>query len=432
MQVSVESTGALERRLTVQVPADRIEKQIEERLQSLSRRAKIKGFRPGKVPYKVVRQHYGDDVRQEVLSEVMRSSFSEAVTEQQLNPAGMPRIEPQSAEPGQDLRYTATIEVYPEIKLTGLDGIEVERPQVEITDADLDAMLERMRKQHATWEEVQRPAAQGDRVNVDFEGTIGGEPFPGNKGENTAVELGSGNMLPEFEKALEGAEPGQELSFDVTFPDDYHGEDVAGKTARFQVTVRSVSEPRLPELDEEFAKTFGVTEGGVEKLRERLRESMQREAEQTARNRVKQQVLDGLAEANPVEVPTALVDEEIERLRKDTAARMGVPEERTADLPRELFAEQAEKRVRLGLLIGELIREQEIEADRDRLKETVDGMVAGYENPEEMAHAYMQNPQVLRSLEAMVLEEQVVDHLLGRAKVSDKPVSFDELVNQAE
>lgn len=432
MQVSVESTGALERRLTVQVPADRIEQQIEERLRSLSRRAKIKGFRPGKVPYKVVRQHYGDDVRQEVLSEVVRSSFSEAVAEKQLNPAGAPRIEPESAEPGQDLRYTATIEVYPEIELTGLDGIEVERPQVEISDADVDAMLERMRKQHATWEEVQRPAARGDRVSVDFEGAIDGEPFPGNKGENTAVELGAGSMLPEFEKALEGAEPRQELSFDVTFPDDYHGEEVAGKTARFQVTVRGVSEPRLPELDEEFAKTFGVTEGGVEKLRERLRESMQREAEQTARNRVKQQVLDGLAEANPVDVPTALVDEEIERLRKDTAARMGVPEDRTADLPRELFAEQAEKRVRLGLLIGELIREQDIQVDRDRLKETVDGMVAGYENPEEMARAYMQNPQVLRSLEAMVLEEQVVDHLLERAKVSDKAVSFDELVNQAE
>ncbi len=430
MQVSVESTGTLERRLTVQVPADRIEKQVEERLLSLSRQAKIKGFRPGKVPYKVVRQRYGEDVRREVLGEVMRSSFGEAVSQHELHPAGAPRIEPESAEPGQDLRYTATIEVYPEIELQGLDALEVTRPQVEIGDRDVEAMLERMRRQHATWDEVTRAAREGDRVSVDFRGTIDGEEFSGNTAEKASVELGSGNMLEDFEQALIGAEPGQDLAFDVTFPGDYHSGEVAGKTARFEAHVHSVSEPRLPDADDEFAKAFGVTEGGLATLRERLRESMQREADEAIRRRVKQQVLDGLAAANPVEVPRALVEEEIGRLRQDAGARMGLPEERSAELPAELFAEQAEKRVRIGLLVGELIRQQEIQVDRERVKAMVDGMVAGYENPEEMARAYMQNPQVSRSLEAMALEEQVVDHLLERAKVSEEPVSFDELVDQ--
>jgi trigger factor len=361
MQVSLEKSEGLERRIKVQVPAERVERETEDRLKSLSKRAKIDGFRPGKVPLKVVKQRFGEQVRSEVVTDLLQSTFNEALAQQKLNPAGGPRIDSLDAEPGKDMRFTAVFEVYPEIKLKGVDGIKIERPVAEVGKEDIDGMVDNLRHQRASWEAVERAAKDGDRVLIDFEGAVDGAPFPGGKGERVPVVLGEKRMLPDFEKGLVGIKTDESREFGVKFPEDYHAKELAGKQASFKVKAHSVEGQVLPVLDDAFCKTFGIAEGGVEKLRSEVADNMRRELDETIRRKLKDQALDELLKANALDLPKALVDDEIERLRQDALVRIGVRDPKKAsELPRELFEQQAVKRVSLGLLVGEIINQEKL------------------------------------------------------------------------
>ena len=427
LQVDVETGDGLERRLRVQVPAARIDDEVELRLRNVARTAKIKGFRPGKVPVTVVRQHYGEEVRREVLQEVLQSSYSEAVSQQNLRPAGGPRIEPDSLEAGHDLTYTAIFEVYPEVRLDGLDEIQVARPVVTITDADIDGMIEKLRMQRADWCPVDRAAAEGDRVRVDFTGTLNGEPLAGGQGEDVEIVLGEQQMLPDFEAALSGLSPGDEKTFDLTFPDDYHEESLAGQTATFTVTLREVAERVLPKIDDSFLRAYGITTGDVSDLRADIRQHMHREVKTRQRSELKRQVMEGLLDANEVAVPGVLVEEEAGSLRQEAMRQMGITDEAQAP-PVESFFDAARKRVRLGILAAAVVAEFGLEADPDAVKAKVDELCAAYDKPEEIARMYLQNPQLLAQVENAVLDDRVVDLLLARAKVSEREYGFDELM----
>ena len=430
MQVSIETTVGLERRMKVQVPAERVEREVEQRLKSLGKRAKLNGFRPGKIPFDVVKQRFGSEVRQEVLNDLLRDTCSEALAQQKVNPAGGPRIDTVNSTPGKDLEYTATFEVYPEIQLQGLEGIAVEKPVAEITAADVDAMLDNLRHQRARWESVTRNAQKGDRLLVDFEGLIDGQGFAGGKGEKALVVLGENRMLKDFEAGLNGVHAGEQRDFDVHFPDDYQIKETAGKTARFHTQVHRVEAQVLPELDEEFCKSFGVAEGGLEKLRAEVTSNMQREMADTVRSRMKAQVLNALLAANPLTLPKALLDEEIEHLRQDALARMGIKDtKRSVDLPNELFKEQATRRVALGLIIGEIITQQQLRLDAKRVEQRLERMAEDYSSPSEALRSLRSNAGVMRQIEGLVLEDQAVDWLLEKAAITDKPTSFRELMH---
>jgi trigger factor len=428
MQVSVQSTKGLERRMEVQVPAARVEQAVDARLKDFSRTVRLKGFRPGKAPIKVVKQQFGSQIHREVVSELLQSSFSEAVTQEKLVPATGPRIEPISMGEGEDLKYTAIFDVLPEIKLKGLDELAVERPVADVTDADVDAMIENFRKQRPNWKPVTRAAGDGDRVIVDFVGTIDGNPFDGGKAEGARIVLGAGRMLPEFEQGLVGKEPGADVSVEIRFPDDYHGKAVAGKTAVFAIKVKAVEEAELPALDEAFCAAFGVAEGGVARLRQDIAENMRRELEQTVRARLKSQVLDRLLAANPLELPTSLVEAQVRDLQIEAARRMGVRE--ASKIPaRDPFVEPAKRRVALGLLVTEILKSEKIQLDRARVNARLEEVVSAYDNPQEIMQAYRDSPEAMGQIHSLVMEEQAVDWLLSRAKVTDKPTTFRELTN---
>jgi trigger factor len=428
MQVSVQSTKGLERRMEVQVPAARVEQAVDARLKDFSRTVRLKGFRPGKAPIKVVKQQFGSQIHREVVSELLQSSFSEAVTQEKLVPATGPRIEPISMGEGEDLKYTAIFDVLPEIKLKGLEELAVERPVADVTDADVDAMIENFRKQRPNWKPVTRAAGDGDRVIVDFVGTIDGNPFDGGKAEGARIVLGAGRMLPEFEQGLVGKEPGADVSVEIRFPDDYHGKAVAGKTAVFAIKVKAVEEAELPALDEAFCAAFGVAEGGVARLRQDIAENMRRELEQTVRARLKSQVLDRLLAANPLELPTSLVEAQVRDLQIEAARRMGVRE--ASKIPaRDPFVEPAKRRVALGLLVTEILKSEKIQLDRARVNARLEEVVSAYDNPQEIMQAYRDSPEAMGQIHSLVMEEQAVDWLLSRAKVTDKPTTFRELTN---
>ena len=430
MQVSLETTGALERRMKVQVPAERVERETQDRLKNLSKRAKVDGFRPGKVPFNVVEQRFGEQVRSEVVTDLLQSSYTEALAQQKLNPASNPRIDSIDNAPGKDLQFTAVFEVYPEIKLKGVEGIKVERPVAEVTPADVDVMLDNLRHQRATWASVTRAAGDGDRVSIDFEGFLDGTPFPGGKGEKVPVVLGEKRMLPDFEQGLEGIKAGEAREFDVKFPDDYHAKELAGKKARFKANALSVEGQVLPELDEAFCKSFGIQEGGVEALRTEISENMQRELGETVRRKLKDQALEALLKANTLELPKSVIDEEIARLRQDALTRIGVRDPKKAsELPRELFEEQAVKRVSLGLLVGEIINAQRLAVDRQKVDEQLERMAEGYTNPADALKSFRASRDIMSQVEMLVLEGQAVDWLLEQAKVTDKHTSFKDLMH---
>jgi trigger factor len=432
--VSVESTEGLERRMKVEVPAERVESEIDKRLKEMSGRAKIKGFRPGKAPLKVLRQQFGAQVREDVLSEFVRSSWVEAITEQKLRPVGNPRIETHNASKDAGLSFTAVFEVLPEIELKGHEGIAIEQPTAEIAAADVDEMIEKLRGQRGHWHTVERAADTGDRVTIDFAGTIDGEPFNGGDGNGVQVLLGEGRMLKQFEDGLKGVSAGEERSIEVEFPADYGSEQVAGKTAQFKVTARKVEEPHLPEVDEEFCRSFGVEEGGVERLRAEVEENMREELRQRVREIVKRQLLDKLVAANQFDIPTVLVEQEIESLRQDMARRMNPnakPGEASELPPREPFEAPARFRVSLGMLIGEIVRNHEIRVDPARLEQRLQEIGEGYGDAEAVKKIYRGNPDLMSQLETSVLEEQVVEWLLERAVVTEKPTEFSALMNQA-
>ncbi len=428
MQVSVESIGKLERRMQVQVPAERVTQEIASRLKELSRTARLKGFRPGKAPLTVIRRQFGQQVHREVIGELMQSSFSEAVTQNHLAPAGSPRIEPKSMAEGEDLTYVATFEVLPEVTLRPTASLSVERVSAEVTDADVDAMVERLRKQQMKYNEVMRPAAHADKVSVDFQGSIDGTPFAGGKGENVSIVLGEGRMLAQLEQGLVGAAAGETREIGVDFPADYRAAELAGKHATFKVEVKSVAEPSLPALDEEFCASFGVTDGGIARLREDVAANMRRELEQNLRNRNKTQVLEKLYEANPLDVPNALLESQIRDMQIEVMRRAGAKDVSQAP-PREPLIEPARRRVALGLLINEIIRREKIVVDPARSNARLEEMVSGYGDAAAIKRAYLQNPDAMRQVENLALEDQVVDFILTHAQVHEKPSTFRELMN---
>ncbi len=431
MQVSVESTSALERRMSITVPAERIETQVNKRLQQTAQKAKIPGFRPGKVPMSVIRQRFEADARQEAVGDVIQSSFYEAVAEQKLAPAGQPSVEPKVLEKGKDLEFVATFEVFPEIKVSGLEGIAIERQQAEVADADVDNMLDILRKQNTRFEAVERAAEKDDQLNIDFVGKIDGEAFAGGSATGTQLVLGSGRMIPGFEDALIGAKTGEERVINPTFPEDYQNLDLAGKTAEFTVKVNSVSTPQLPELNDEFFALFGIKEGGLEGFRAEVRKNMERELRQAIKSKVKNQVMEGLLAANPVEVPKALIASEVNNLRVQAVQQFG-GNIKPDQLPAELFEEQAKRRVSLGLIVAEVVKQFELKPDDARVRELIQEMASAYQEPEQVVAWYYKNDQQLNEVRSVVLEEQVVDTVLQKANVTDKSVSYEEAVKPAE
>lgn len=431
MQVSIETLEGLERKMTVQIPSDTVTKAIEKKLKDLSKTVKIDGFRQGKVPLKVVQQKFGGHVRQEVVGDVLESSYQEALMQENVRPAGMPNIESVSAEDKEDMTYVAVFEVYPEVEKVNLDTIEIEKPVVEISDDDFEAMMTKLREQRKDWKEVERAATTGDKVTVDFEGRIDGELFEGGAGKDMDVEIGAGQMLKEFEEGLDGISVGEEKVAEVNFPEDYHGKDVAGKKAEFTLKATKISEPVLPEVDAEFAKAFGVEDGNLDKLHADIRANMDKELKQRLKSEIKNAAMEGLLEANEIIAPSALVAEEVKALKEQAAQRMGQENGSfdTSNLPDEIFKEEGSKRVKLGLLVSEVIKSAEIELDKDILDATLKEMAASYEDPSQVMEFYSQNKQARANLEAMVLEDQVVDHILSQAKVTDKSSSFSELMN---
>ena len=433
MQVSIETLDGLERRMTVQVPSETVTQAVEKKLNDLRKTVKIDGFRPGKVPLKVVQQKFGGHVRQEVIGDVIESSYHQAITQENVRPAGMPNIESVDAEGKDDMSYTATFEIYPEIENISFDTIKIEKPIAQVNDEDLETMIQKLREQRKEWTEVSRAAGKGDQVLVDFEGRIDGELFEGGAGKEMAVEIGAGQMLAEFEAGLDGILTGEEKQVEVNFPEDYHGKDVAGKTAEFTLKATRVSEAILPEIDEALAKSFGVEDGDLDKFHADIRANMDKELAQKLKLHMKQIVLSGLLEENQIIAPSALVAEEVKSLKMQAAQRMGQDPETfdAASIPDSLFEEEAGKRVRTGLLIGEVIKSENIQLDQELLESMLADMAAAYEQPEQMIEYYRQNKDARTSLEAMVLEEQVVNHILSKARVTEKETSFEEMMDKS-
>jgi trigger factor len=412
------------------VPNSEIDREVDLRLKQMGKTAKLKGFRPGKVPPKVVRKRYGGQVRQEVLGEIIRSSFSHAVTEKQMNPAGGPSIEPLAPEDSH-FAYRATFEVYPEFDLGDLGTLVFETPAVSIEDADVDKMIERLRKQKGSWETVEREAAEGDRVVVDFLGKIGKEPFEGGEGKEIKIVLGADQVIPDFEAALVGVKAGEEKTAKVKFPKDYGVESLAGKKATFEITVHEVEALELPEVDDEFMAAFGVTEGGPEAFRKDVRSNMQRELDQRLRELSKTNVLQALHQAHSFDLPTPLVHQEAHALQADAMQRMGVDDPAKAPAL-DNFLPMAEQRVRLSLLVQELIVREKIELDRDRVEQRIQELASPYESPEEAAQLYRSNKELMTQIESAVLEDQVVDVLIEKGESKPKKLGFDEFMNMQD
>ncbi len=417
--------------MSVTVPASQLESQVNNRLQQTAKKAKIAGFRPGKVPMSEIKRRFGQEAERDAVGDLIQKSFYEAVVEQKLNPAGSPSIEPKSIEAGKDLEYVAVFEVFPEFTVAGFEGITVERLSAEVADADLDKMLDILRKQNTRFEVADRAAQNEDQLNIDFVGKVDGEVFAGGSAKGTQLVLGSGRMIPGFEEGLVGAKAGEERVLNLTFPEDYQNLDLAGKTAEFTVTVNTVSEPKLPELNEEFFAQFGIKESGIDGFRTEVRKNMERELRQAIKSKVKNQVMDGLLATNPIEVPKALLSNEVDRLRVQAVQQFG-GNIKPDQLPAELFEEQAKRRVVLGLIVAEVVKQFDLKPDEARVREMIQEMASAYQEPEQVVSWYYKNEQQLNEVRSVVLEEQVVDTVLQKASVTDKSVSYEEAVKPVE
>ena len=426
MQVQLTATGGLERRLEVAIPAAQVDGEVAQRLNKISRTARLKGFRPGKAPIAVIRQQYGEQVHGEVINDLMRASFSEAVAREKLNPAGGPRIEPIAMGPGADLKYAAVFEVLPEVKLQPLSDLTIEKPVASVSDQDLDAMIDTLRKQRPVFNEVARAAAANDRVTVDFVGRIDGEEFEGGAGQEVPIVIGAGRVMKEFEDALLGASAGDARNFTASFAADHTNKKLAGKQASFEVKIGKVEEQLSAPLDEAFAKSFGIADGNVETLRGEVRANMERELAEAIRQKLRTQVLEGLYTRNPLELPRQLVDEQIQELQIEMLRRAGVRDAKQMP-PREPFEEPARRRVALGLLMSELVRNANLKVSREAVAEKLNELSASYSNPEEVRRNYLQNADSMRQIEAQVLEGQAMDWVVGQAKVTEKPATFGDL-----
>jgi len=431
---NVETLGSLERRVSMTLPAADIERQVDERLKKLARDVRMPGFRPGKVPMKLVAQTYGPQVRNEVMGDAMQKSFSDAVKDAKLRVAGYPRIEKKDGGDERSLEFSATFEIYPEVKVGEISGATIERPQVVVDDAAVDRTIEVLRKQRTRYVEAARAARDADRVTVDFRGSIDGKPFEGGAAENFAFTIGEGRMLPEFEAAARGMAAGESKAFSLKFPDDYHGKDVAGKPAAFDLQVKKIEEPQLPALDAEFAKLLGVADGDLAKMRSEVRTNIEREVAKRVEARVKAQALQALLDATPLELPKSLVGMEaqqlVERAAADLQARGMKPEQIPALSP-AAFEDTAKRRVALGLVIGELARAESLQPKPAEVRALVEQEAQTYESPAEVVKWFYMQPQRLSEMEGVALEANVVKWALSKAKVVDKPVPFDELMGSA-
>ncbi|NCC27860.1 MAG: trigger factor [Gammaproteobacteria bacterium] len=429
MQVSVETGEGLERRMKIDLPFEQIAAEVEKRLQKLGRSARLPGFRPGKVPMKVLRQRYGEGVHQEVFGEFVESSFSEALMQEALRPAGMPRIEPAIDPVEQRFGYTAIFEVLPQIEVASLAGRVVKSPIAEITDEDVDAMVERLRLQHATRQPVERAAAAGDLLTVSFVGTLDGEPFEGGTASGVKLELGTGRMIPGFEEGLVGASAGEQCTLDLVFPDPYQAEHLAGKPVHFEVTVEAVEESVLPEVDAAFVEAFGVADGDIARFREDVRKNMEREMKQRLDARRKQVVMDMLLAAHDIELPKVLVAEEIRAMGEQMRETLG---SKDIPIPDGLFDDAAKRRISLGLIIGEIIKQQDLRPDAQRVRAAVEESASTYEYPQAVVDYVYADPKRLASVENLVLEQQVVDWVLGQVEVEEEVLSFAQLSDSGD
>jgi trigger factor len=426
MQVSLTATNGLERRLEVAVPATDVTSEVEQRLKNISRTARLKGFRPGKAPITVVRKQFGEQVHAEVIQDLMRSSFAEALSQEKLTPAGGPRIEPIAMGPGTELKYAAIFEVLPDFQVKPFETMPVERPSASVTEDDVNAMIESMRRQRPVFTAAERPAQDTDRVTIDFDGTVDGEPFEGGEGRDVPVVIGSRQSVAELEDGLKSATAGEKRTVSLSFPADSPNKSIAGKTAQLEVTIKQVEQQSLPEVDEEFCRAYGVEEGGIDALRTEVRKSMERELGDVIRNRVRGQVMDALYRENTFEVPRSMIDEQVQRLQVDAARRIGAKD--ASQVPaREVFEDQARRRAALGLLMGQIVQAQNIKVDRERVQTRLNDLVAQYPNPDEARRAYIQNADAMRQVESVVLEDQVVDWIVDHAQVTDKPMTFKDL-----
>ena len=431
MQVSVETTQGLERRLTITVPAAAISTEVDKELRNIAKNRRVDGFRPGKAPVAMIKKMFGLSVLQDVASRQMQNHFYQAIIANKLTPAGAPTFAPGQLAEGKDLEFAATFEVYPEVQLNALDKIEVTKPVVEITADDLDTMLGTLRKQHATWAKTEAAAASGDRVVIDFVGSIDGEEFEGGKASDFTLELGQGRMIPGFEEGIVGKKAGEAVTVDVTFPAEYHAENLKGKAAQFAVTVKAVEAQQLPEVNDEFAKLFGLAEATVDALKVEVKKNMERELNNSIKARVKDQVIKGLLATHEVEVPQALIESEIDVLRRQALQRFGnnLDPKQLPELPASLFTEQAKDRVKVGLLLGEVIKANKLQVEDARVQSLIETVASAYEDPQEVVQYYNSNKELLQGMRNVALEEQAIDLVLTKAKVKEEKAKFDEIMN---
>ncbi len=434
MQVSVETTNGLERKITVAIEEERISDVVDGRLQDMTKTVKVKGFRQGKVPLKIVKQQYEQQVRQEVVGDVLQSTLYEAIGQEKLNPAGQPKIDSLKSDPGQGMEYTALFEIYPEVKLGDLSKETVEKPVAEISDADVEEMLETVRGQHKEWASVDRAAKDGDQLNINFKGMIDGELFPGGEANDMPIELGSGRMIKGFEEGLVGAKAGDDVTLNVTFPDDYQAEELAGKPAQFDTHVNKVEEAQLPELNDDFAKKLGIKDASVENMHKEIKTSMQQELDSRLNTKMKSSVMDALINAHDFDVPKPLIDDESEAIKKnmlENLKQQGM-QDQGMQIDASMFADQAIRRVKLGLIMNEIVQSEKIEANEDRVKKKVEEIAAPYEQPQQVIDWYMGDKQRLAEVRALITEEQIVDWAMEKAKVVDKSMTFKEIMESEQ
>jgi len=424
MQVSLEAGDGLERKLTVQVPAETVELEVNNRLNSLKNTVRIDGFRPGKVPLKVIKQKYSGTILQEVAGELMQKTFREALTQENLNPAGDPVINAEDLILGKTMEYTATFEVYPDVVLAPIADLAIEKVEANVEDSDVDNMIDVLRKQKMDWSEVDRASANDDRVTIDFVGSVDGEKFDGGSANDMPMVLGGGQMIAGFEENLTGLKASEETTFKVSFPEDYAAKDLAGKEAEFAVTIKKVEEPKLPEIDDEFAKAFGVENGDVEQLKSDIKENMNRELSRRIRALLKEKVMDTLIEANSIDVPSATIQQEAEALKKQTEIQTP-----GSNLSVDSFMDNAKRRVQLGMLLAEVAKTAALNIDADMIKARVEEMAKDYDDPDEFVKYYMGNQELLGGIQTLVMEDMVVDWITDQATISTKASNFDEVMN---
>ena len=424
----LKSISEIKKEMTIEISSKLIEESVTQRLKVIGRKAKIKGFRPGKIPSRVVKQHYGAEANQEALSELIQQSYSDALVENKFRPVGSPQIEPQENKNNSNFIYKATFEVLPEIKLKGLDGIKIDKPEVDITDKDLDLMMDKLRKQKRTWSETTKKSSEGDQITIDFKGSLNGEVIQGGEGKNVPIILGEGQMLPDFEKSLYSLKIGENKKFNVKFPNDYHSQELAGKKINFDVSVNLVEKSVLPEVNDKLAEEFGVKEGGIEKLKSDVKDNMLREVNQRVAQDIKEQVMNKLIKANDIDIPEVMQKNEIANMQKESMRQMGIKEDGEVP-PAENFTELAAKRVKLGLLLSQFIEDNSLTVDSNKLRKRVEDMCAGYEDPSAMIDQYMNNPQFTSQIEPIVIEEQAITLIAERAKEKIKKISFTKYMD---